>query len=82
MVKEKAQLVEEDLEGYYEVVANIVKVVKDPKEKIKGNDYPILFRGDKVHCDGKYDEANGTKYLSVEGKDSQGFVPEGSLKKL
>ena len=73
---------DENLEGYFVVKANVVKLTSIAGQKKTDITTPVLFNGENVKCDGNYSIVDGTKYLYVQSKDKVGFVPETALTKL
>jgi len=75
-------LYNEDLEGYYSVKPNVVKITETAGQKKTTFTTPILFNGEKPKCDGYFKVVDGKKYLYVSCQEKKGFVPAEALNKL
>lgn len=73
---------DDDLEGFYSVTKNVVKITDDPGNKKAIASAPILFNGEKPYCEGNYKFVNGKKYLFVTVQSKSGLVPADALTKL
>ena len=69
---------DDDLEGFYSVTKNVVKITDDPGNKKAIASAPIL----KPYCEGNYKFVNGKKYLFVTVQSKSGLVPADALTKL
>lgn len=72
----------DELEGYYEVIAAVVKVIKDFTKKKPAITDPVFFNGEKIYTDGYYILFKNIRYLKVNDGSRSGYVPETALMKL
>lgn len=76
------ELYDDSLDGHYEVISAVVKIIKDFTKKKPAITDPVFFNGEKIYCEGYYVSFKNIRYLKIDDGARSGYVPETALMKL